>query len=482
MRPAPWKRERQRAPFAGPRRSRLRIGKETEGESLYPQPRRIDDLEDDRVGFGDLPGHRIGGGDDARDGSNQPLGLAARLVERSAALPQSLELEDGLIERNLGHGAGLGEGFVARDAPLDDIDLLIEFAPLLAHVGNIDGLEWRRHQRQHIARLHDGAKPRKSALGRRKAAADRRLHEPARIRIGDDAPRQLQGLAVGGGLRERRANGQNALRGLGHEQRAVGKPLRDFAGWLKRALRGAIMTLVRLRQSRREQKQRKKGNCQRSLCDRPAQERRRDQTGGERNQRHKRGAAGAKSLFEPLRYSGGEDAPPAALAGFRRSRRDVERAGKDLCDVVCRDREDEVVRTHLRPRRGETIGALFGLRFNRTERRLDGNQCGRDRDIGFEAVEIDDQLALLEKGRKLERARSGFKPRGRAHQGSGRLLVTVVMALVRRGAARHEHHGNERRPQGRKKESHGKAFSRLSGTRVFRRRKMRLAARSMFRA
>ena len=120
--------ERQRAPFSRARRGSLRIGEKAEGQRLDPQPRRIDDLEDDGVGFGDLAGDRVGRGDDAGDRRDQPLGLAARLVERGAALPQALELEDGFVERDLGHGAGLGERLVARDALLDDADLLIELA------------------------------------------------------------------------------------------------------------------------------------------------------------------------------------------------------------------------------------------------------------------------------------------------------------------------------------------------------------------
>ena len=92
--------ERQPAPLAGACGRRLRIGQKAEGQGLDPQPRRIDDLEDDGVGFGDLAGDGIAGGDDARDRSDQPLRLAARLVERRAAFLQALELEDGFIERD----------------------------------------------------------------------------------------------------------------------------------------------------------------------------------------------------------------------------------------------------------------------------------------------------------------------------------------------------------------------------------------------
>jgi hypothetical protein len=54
----------------------------------------------------------------------------------------------------------------------------------------------------------------------------------------------------------------------------------------------------------------------------------------------------------------------------------------------------------------------------------------------------------------------------------------MVMAFVRRHATSHAQHGDEDRSQERKLESHCKALGRLLRTRVFRRRKKRLAARS----
>ena len=62
------------------------------------------------------------------------------------------------------HGAGLGERLVARDAPFDDADLLIELAGLLAHVGDVDGLKRRRDERQHVARLHGACRAWESRL------------------------------------------------------------------------------------------------------------------------------------------------------------------------------------------------------------------------------------------------------------------------------------------------------------------------------
>ena len=56
---------------------------------------------------------------------------------------------------------------------------------------------------------------------------------------------------------------------------------------------------------------------------------------------------------------------------FPASRRDVQRAGKNLGEVIRRDREDQIVRSRLRPGRGEPVGPVFGARGDRTGRRLD---------------------------------------------------------------------------------------------------------------
>ena len=89
-----------------------RVG--AEGQRLHPEPRRIDDLEDDGVGLGDLSGDGVGRRDRAGHRRDQPLGLAPRLVECRASLSQALELEDGFIKRDLRDCPGLGQQFVAR--------------------------------------------------------------------------------------------------------------------------------------------------------------------------------------------------------------------------------------------------------------------------------------------------------------------------------------------------------------------------------
>ena len=73
--------------------ARLRAGERLEAQRLDPEPRGIDDVEDDRVGWRDLAGDRRAVGDDAGDRRDQRFGLAARLVERGAPVPQALQLE-----------------------------------------------------------------------------------------------------------------------------------------------------------------------------------------------------------------------------------------------------------------------------------------------------------------------------------------------------------------------------------------------------
>ena len=56
---------------------------------------------------------------------------------------------------------------------------------------------------------------------------------------------------MGGGDGKRRADGKYPLRRLGHEQRAVGKTLRDVSGRKHRDLLGiVVMALMRLCQVR----------------------------------------------------------------------------------------------------------------------------------------------------------------------------------------------------------------------------------------
>ena len=125
------------------------------------------------------------------------------------------------------------------------------------------------------------------------------------------------------------------------------------------------------------------------------------------------------------------------------------------------------MRSRLRPGRGEAVGPRLGRCDNRTTRGFNRDLRRGDRIVGLEAVEIDDELALLENGHELERARGCFHARDRPHLGHGLGLVGVVMALVRSRAADHAQHGDEDRPEERQKLCHDEALGRSLGTRVF---------------
>jgi hypothetical protein len=65
-----------------------------------PQPRRIDDVEDDGVGLCDLAGNRRAVRHNAINWRNKRFGFAPHLVERRTTLVQALEFEPGLVDRH----------------------------------------------------------------------------------------------------------------------------------------------------------------------------------------------------------------------------------------------------------------------------------------------------------------------------------------------------------------------------------------------
>ena len=128
--------------------------------------------------------------------------------------------------------------------------------------------------------------------------------------------------------------------------------------------------------------------------------------------------------------------------------------------IIGGDREDQIERTGLRgPGCRQPVGSLLERCAQLSGRGLDDDLRARQRFIGLEAVEINDQLAFLQQGHELERTGDSLQSRRGAGQSLGLGLVPVVMPLMRGRTARHEHHGDESRPQDRKK-SHGKALGR----------------------
>ena len=107
-------------------------------------------------------------------GATSASGSRRDLVERGAPVPQALQFEPRVLELRPRHRAARRQRLVAREPPLDDGDLLVEFALPLAHVGDVDRLQRRRHIGQHVALLDARAEPRKAARRRRQPAADGR--------------------------------------------------------------------------------------------------------------------------------------------------------------------------------------------------------------------------------------------------------------------------------------------------------------------
>ena len=175
----------QRDDAIGPEigRRAANAGQRIEAAGFDPQTGRIDDVENHRIGLGDLSGHRRAFGDDTVDRSHQRFGLTARPVERSAAVLQSLQLRPRVFELGAGNGAARHQRFIAGEPALHDGNLLVEFALALAHIRDVDGLHRRLDISEHVAFLDRRPQPRKSARRRREAAA---RPKPARSRWRSD--------------------------------------------------------------------------------------------------------------------------------------------------------------------------------------------------------------------------------------------------------------------------------------------------------
>ena len=186
-------------------------------------------MEDHGIRLRHLAGDDGAFGNDAVHRRDQCFRLTTRLVERTAPLLQALQLRPCVFELGAGDGAARHQRFVAGQPALHDGNLLVEFTLPLAHVGDIDGLQRRRHIGENIALFDRCPQPRKAVRRRRKPASDRRLNEAAGVRIGNDAARQFERGAVRGGFDRDGADRENTLDALGHEYAAVGQPLRQVA-------------------------------------------------------------------------------------------------------------------------------------------------------------------------------------------------------------------------------------------------------------
>ena len=183
-------------------------------------------------------------------GATSASGSRRDLVERGAAVFQALQLKPRLIELHAGHGAARRQDLVARQPPLDDGDLLIEFALALAHVGDVDRLHRRRDIGEHVALLSTACPGcGKPPGGGDSRPADRGLHVAAGIRIGNDPARQFDGAAECAGNGQHRADRKDALRGLRHENAAVRQPRSRVALRLNRGFPIVIFAFMRARLS-----------------------------------------------------------------------------------------------------------------------------------------------------------------------------------------------------------------------------------------
>ena len=139
---SPW----SRRPATGPATA-------IEAQRLDPELRRIDDLEDHRVGLRHLARDRRAVGDHAgtRARSAPPArGGSVSSEARRSFRPCSSSLR--FVELHARHRAARRQASrSARRRRCDDGDLLVELALALAHVGHVDRLHRRRHIGEHVA-------------------------------------------------------------------------------------------------------------------------------------------------------------------------------------------------------------------------------------------------------------------------------------------------------------------------------------------
>ena len=220
--------QRQHAPRARLGDRGLVAGQGIEAQGFDPQPGGLHDLKQKGAWLRHLSGDGIDFRDDARDGSSQCFGLGPYPIERAAPILETLQLDTGLVELDLRDHAFLRERFESDDTTFDETDLLIELALPLAHVRYVDRLYRWCHVGEDVTLIDACAEPREAGLGRRKPSPYRGLHISAGIGIGDDPSRQFDRAVMNGACRDVGADGKQALRRLGDEQRSVSQPFGEI--------------------------------------------------------------------------------------------------------------------------------------------------------------------------------------------------------------------------------------------------------------
>ncbi len=201
-----------------------------EAQRLDPQPRGIDDVEDDGARLNDLACHGAAFGDHACNRRDQRFGLAARFVDRCAPFAQPFQLEPRVLELRPRYGARRRELLVAGEPAFDDRDLLIEFALALPHVGNVDRRNGRRDIAQDVALLHPGAQAGES----RPAAAESRpptadCTYPLALGSGMILPGSSVTLLCSGAFGDLRPQRKYPLHRLGYKNRPIRQALGALA-------------------------------------------------------------------------------------------------------------------------------------------------------------------------------------------------------------------------------------------------------------
>ena len=148
-------------------------------------------MKDHGVRLRELARNRICLGDHAADRGSQHFGFAADLIELCLSFLEALEFRSRVLELRSRDCVAFDQLLEARDAAFDDRDLLEQLSFLLAHVGDVDGLDRRLDQCENLPLLDTAAERGEAAFRRQQPSGQARLHITACIRIGDDAARQF---------------------------------------------------------------------------------------------------------------------------------------------------------------------------------------------------------------------------------------------------------------------------------------------------
>ena len=239
--------------------------------------------------------------------------------------------------------------------------------------------------------------------------------------------------AVRAGFGHDGADGENALRALGHEHAAVRQALREVANRLHRCCRRCVIVAVMgagwiVGQDDRAGDD--ENHCRRSAT--PPDQRHDADAGSKPGQDgdEQRRAVVIEVVADLSRDGGGRE--PRCRSGLGpRNIRNHQPGGQHIDIAVFRDREDQVVGARLAgPGRVEAIGlARPGFGLLRPGGRFDFDFGAIHRLVGCEPVEIDDEDAFARNRNQFVRVRVGLGTRRKtgARRRSGRAMIVAFM-------------------------------------------------------